>query len=66
MDHVNYCLRQDGEHRSYYDEETMRRLLETVGFVGIERREFDPAIDQELRRVGSMYMKCTKGFAAGV
>jgi predicted SAM-dependent methyltransferase len=63
MDHVNYCLRQDGEHRWYYDEETMRRLLETVGFVGIERREFDPAIDQELRRVGSMYMKCNKVLA---
>jgi predicted SAM-dependent methyltransferase len=60
MDHVNYCLRQDGEHSWYYDEETMRLLLETVGFVDIQRREFDPGIDQELRRVGSMYMKCTK------
>jgi predicted SAM-dependent methyltransferase len=60
MDHVNYCLRQDGEHRWYYDEETMRMLLEAVGFVEIQRREFDPELDQEVRRVGSMYMKCTK------
>jgi predicted SAM-dependent methyltransferase len=60
MDHVNYCMRQDGEHRWYYDEETMRMLLETVGFVEVQRREFDPELDQEFRRVGSMYMKCTK------
>lgn len=60
MDHVNYCLRQDGEHRWYYDEETIRLLLESVGFVDVKRREFDPAVDQEHRRVGSMYIQCTK------
>ena len=37
MDHVNYCMRQDGEHRWYYDEETMRMLLETVGFIEVQR-----------------------------
>jgi predicted SAM-dependent methyltransferase len=60
MDHVNYCMRQDGEHRWYYDEETMRLLLESVGFVEIQRREFDPKLDQEVRRVGLMYMQCAK------
>ena len=60
MEHVNYCLRQNGEHRWYYDEETMRRLLESVGFAGIHRREFDPNLDQEMRRVGTMYMECIK------
>ncbi len=60
MDHVNYCLRQNGEHRWYYDEETMRRLLERVGFVAIQRRQFDPTLDQEARRVGTMYMQCRK------
>jgi predicted SAM-dependent methyltransferase len=60
MDHVNYCLRQNGEHRWYYDEETMRRLLESVGFVSVSRREFDPNADQEMRRVGTMYMQCVK------
>ncbi len=34
MDHVNYFMRQNGEHRWGYDEETMRLLLESVGFVG--------------------------------
>ena len=34
MDHVNYMMRQNGEHRWCYDEETMRLLLESVGFVG--------------------------------
>jgi hypothetical protein len=61
MDHVNYCMRQNGEHCWYYDEETMRRLLESVGFVEIQRREFDPELDQETRRVGTLYMQCRKG-----
>jgi predicted SAM-dependent methyltransferase len=60
MDHVNYLMRQNGEHRWCYDEETMRLLLESVGFVEIQRREFDPELDQELRRFGSMYMRCRK------
>jgi predicted SAM-dependent methyltransferase len=60
MDHVNYCMRQNGEHRWYYDEETMRLLLERVGFVEIQRREFDFRLDQEARRVGTMYMQCMK------
>ncbi len=60
MDHVNYCLRQNGEHQWYYDEETMRMLLESIGFVKIRRRDFDPALDQEYRRVGTMYIECSK------
>jgi predicted SAM-dependent methyltransferase len=65
MDHVNYCLRQNGEHRWYYDEETMRTLLESVGFGSVRRREFDPALDQERRRVGTLYMQCVKPLDAG-
>ncbi len=60
MDHINYCMRQDGEHRWYYDEETMRLLLDGVGFIEVQRREFDPDLDQEERRVGTMYMLCKK------
>jgi predicted SAM-dependent methyltransferase len=64
MDHVNYCMRQNGEHRWYYDEETMRLLLEGVGFVEIQRREFDSKLDQEVRRVGTMYMQCRKAMGS--
>lgn len=60
MDRVNNFMRQNGEHRWCYDEETMRLLLESVGFVEIQRREFDPELDQELRRSGTMYMRCKK------
>ncbi|HEY1949509.1 MAG TPA: methyltransferase domain-containing protein [Bryobacteraceae bacterium] len=60
MDHVNYCMRQNGEHRWYYDEETMGRLLQSVGFEAIQRREFDPELDQEKRKVGTLYMQCMK------
>lgn len=64
MDHVNYCLRQNGEHHWYYDEETMRLLLESIGFADVKRREFDPTLDQEHRRVGSMYIQCSKPASA--
>jgi predicted SAM-dependent methyltransferase len=60
MDCINYFMRQNGEHRWSYDEETMRQLLESVGFVKIQKREFDPELDQEVRRVGSLYMQCKK------
>ena len=60
MDHVNNLMRQNGEHRWIYDEETMHLLLEGVGFSEIQRREFDPELDQEERRFGSLYMQCRK------
>jgi len=60
LDHINYHFRQDGEHHYAYDEETLALALRTVGFIGIRRREFDPAIDAEARRVGTLYMTATK------
>jgi predicted SAM-dependent methyltransferase len=58
LDQVNFIFRQDGEHRYAYDEETLRARLEDAGFVDVQRREFDPSLDSEERRVGSLYMEC--------
>jgi predicted SAM-dependent methyltransferase len=60
MDHVNYLMRQNGEHRWIYDEETLGNLLRRVGFTDIRRRLFDPQLDQNSRRFGSLYMQCRK------
>ena len=64
MDCINYFMRQNGEHCWIYDEETMHLLLESVGFSRIQRREFDPALDQEERR-DSLFMHCRKPGCSG-
>lgn len=56
MHNLNYTFRQAGEHRYAYDLETLQRVLETAGFVDVRRRDFDPTIDSEERRVGTLYV----------
>lgn len=60
MHHVNFNFRGRGEHKYAYDFETMAKILAQAGFVSIERREFDPEIDSERRRVGTLYVNGTK------
>jgi predicted SAM-dependent methyltransferase len=67
MDHVNYCFRlvdysvnSGGEHKWYYDFDSLRQLLERSGFINITRRSFDPNLDQAEREIGSLYVECRK------
>ena len=60
MEHVNYHFRQDAEHRFAYDEETLQRALTEAGFVDVARVPFDPAIDSEARKLGTLYVTATK------
>ena len=60
MEHINYHFRQGGDHRFAYDEETARKILAEIGFVEIRRREFDPALDSEHRKAGSLFMEAKK------
>ncbi len=60
MEHINYHFRQDTEHRFAYDFETARKALTVAGFVGIHRRPFDPSLDSEHRRVGSLFVVAKK------
>lgn len=53
---VNWAFRQGTEHKYAYDFETLRDALAAAGFVRIERREFDPALDAETRREGTLYV----------
>jgi predicted SAM-dependent methyltransferase len=56
MEQINYHFRQVTEHRFAYDYETLERMLERVGFTEIHRRRFDPALDSEDRRLGTLYV----------
>jgi predicted SAM-dependent methyltransferase len=60
MDHVNYTFRQGEQHKYAYDCETLSQLLQAVGFVDIRRRDFNPALDIEKRRLGTLYMEAQK------
>lgn len=56
LDQINQLFRQGGQHRYAWDAPTLAHYLEATGFVEAARREFDPAIDSERRRVGSLYL----------
>lgn len=63
LDHINYHFRQDkehGEHKYAWDKETLERTLRNTGFTSITRREFDPSLDTESRRLGTLYMQASK------
>ena len=60
LEHINYHFRQGNEHRFAYDEETARKLLENVGFEKIARDCFDPRLDAEHRRIGSLFLSARK------
>jgi hypothetical protein len=60
LDHVNYHFRAETEHRYAYDFDTMRNALKGAGFVEIDQREFDPAIDAKNREPGTLYVNARK------
>ncbi len=60
MHHVNYHFRQGTEHKYAYDFETLARILGEVGFVSIARRSFNPGLDSESRKIGSLYVDARK------
>lgn len=63
LDVVNYHFRQDklhGEHKYAWDEETLVRTLKRAGFISVERRPFDPSLDAESRRPGTLYVRAVK------
>jgi len=57
---LNYLFRQYGEHKYAYDFETLTQVLADAGYVSIVRRGFDPDLDSEDKRVGSLYVDATR------
>jgi predicted SAM-dependent methyltransferase len=60
IEHINYHFRQNGEHLFAYDEETMRLVLEGVGFREVQRASFDPQYDSKHREVGSLVVSAAR------
>ena len=56
LEQINYHFRQGDEHRFAYDEETARKVLESVGFQDVRRVSFDPLMDSRHREIGSLFM----------
>ena len=60
MDHINYHFRQGKEHCFAYDFETLKHVLTKAGFVEVRIRDYDPELDSEDRKLGSLYVDCRK------
>lgn len=69
MEHINFHFHQRwrgksynhfGIHRFSYDFETMEKKMSEAGFSSIELRDFDPDLDSEHRRVGSLFAKAKR------
>jgi predicted SAM-dependent methyltransferase len=57
---LNFTFRQGQEHKYAYDFETLKQVLEEVGFESIVRRPFDPLLDRPSREWGTMYVVANK------
>lgn len=60
LDHINYHFRQGNEHKYAYDFETLKRILELIGFTSVSRRDYDDQIDSEDRKIGTLYVNARK------
>ncbi len=60
MDCVNYSFRQGTEHRYAYDFDTLKHVLETVGFIDVKRRDFNPDLDSKIREYTTLYVDAIK------
>ena len=65
LDKINYIFRQQSEdagadHKYAYDFETLGRRLIDAGFVKVRRRDFDPFLDTEIRKIGTLYCDAEK------
>jgi predicted SAM-dependent methyltransferase len=60
MEHINYHFRQGEEHRFAYDFKTLAKVLTSVGFQKVDRREFDPELDSVDRKLGTLYVNASK------
>lgn len=56
MQSLNFLFHQGGEHKQLYDFTTLARVLQNAGFVEVRRRDFDPLLDSQDRRIGTLYV----------
>lgn len=60
LHHINYHFRQNMRHKYAWDYATLSLALRRARFTNIDRRGFDPDLDSESRRIGTLYLRATK------
>lgn len=60
MDILNYIAYMDGHHKHLFDLDGLINILSNSGFKNVVQRDFDPCIDLEFRRWGSIYVIANK------
>jgi predicted SAM-dependent methyltransferase len=62
VDHVNYAVYQNGEHKCIYDEEKVVLMLRALGYTTVRASSYQEGIDpsEEVRRRYSFYVEATK------
>jgi predicted SAM-dependent methyltransferase len=60
LDHINFHFRQFTEHKYAYDYVTLAHVLEQAGFTDIRQRDFDPSLDAQSRKIGTLYVDARK------
>lgn len=67
MHELNYCIREEGLHKYSYDEETLIKLLESVGFERVLPRPFNPSLHYERRKnMSTIYVEAYQPQRSGV
>jgi predicted SAM-dependent methyltransferase len=60
LDQINALFRQGDQHRYSWDAETLIHYVAEAGFSEPFRRDFDPDLDSEARRIGSLWIDAVK------
>ena len=55
IDVLNYSVYMGGEHHYMFDEENLVNTLTLAGFTNAQLRDFNPDLDLDSRRAGSIY-----------
>ena len=60
IDFVNYIAYMDGHHKYMFDKENLLIILRKTGFNSVRLREFDKALDMEVRDFQTIYVLAEK------
>ena len=60
LDHINFHFRQFTEHKYAYDYVTLAHVLEQAGLTDVKQRDFDPKLDAQWRKIGTLYVDARK------
>lgn len=60
IDYINYMAYMDGHHHYMFDEENIVIILKKTGFKNVKLRDFDKAVDLDVRNYESIYVQGEK------